>query len=338
MAEAASVEREADFEGLGVTVIQFKGQRVFAASQVATAAGYGETKNLTRLFERNPDDFEVGRTHVVVDGAELVALKSMAAQMAVSEQGVNLTPCPVVLANARRATLLTERGLMRVLMLARTPQGVRFRDWVEDLLDELHQNGSVSIGSNPEPAGSSARSGSHDLTVALAREQRLLEQHLLRKRKHEMKLVERATNLLRTMGHGEHAQAVELRHTGEMIGEDFRQFLPREEGTEYVSASDLAKELAVSNSTIGRFAVGFELQTQASIHAGRVLKRSTHVPERPNKQVTLWLYREPDVADLVRRGVSYWKDVNAGLRKSQQITIATACEAVLAQDTPGSHA
>lgn len=330
MAEAAIVEREADFEGLGVAVIQFKGQRVFVAAQVAEAVGYERGDKVAQLISRNTDDFVEGRTHVVVSKSDLKRLKELNLKMRFSSE--------VVAKHATNALLLTERGLMRVLMLARTPQGVRFRDWVEDLLDELHQNGSVSIDSNPEPPGSSARSGSHDLTVALAREQRLLEQHLLRKRKHEMKLVERATNLLRTMGHGEHAQAVELRHTGEMIGEDFRQFLPREEGTEYVSASDLAKELSVSNSTIGRFAVGFELQTQASIHAGKVLKRSTHIPERPNKQVTLWLYREPDIADLVRRGVTYWTEVNAGLRKSQQITIATACEAILAQDSPGSHA
>lgn len=129
------------FENKQVRVVEFNGQRVFLVRDVALAIEASDLKTSIARWQRSG---ELGERHVIkMAGQEAVDI----ARLLVSDES-SPTNKDAINRAAGGILLVTERGVMRVAMLAKTEPSRRFRDWVEDVLEEIGRTGSYSRDAN----------------------------------------------------------------------------------------------------------------------------------------------------------------------------------------------
>ncbi|WP_022950138.1 BRO-N domain-containing protein [Methylohalobius crimeensis] len=97
------------FEGTDLTIIDRDGKPWIAAADLARALGYSETRKVTRLYSRHPDEFSKDMTQVID--------ASLAPKMGIR--------------------IFSPRGCHLIAMLSRTNRAKTFRKWVLDVLESL---------------------------------------------------------------------------------------------------------------------------------------------------------------------------------------------------------
>ena len=100
------------FNDIQFSVIDHSGQPWLKSSEIAKALGYSDERSVSKIFQRNADEFSGNMTQVVE----------------ISE-GVNLTTS---------TRIFSLRGCHLVAMFARTKIAKSFRRWVLDVLDSLN--------------------------------------------------------------------------------------------------------------------------------------------------------------------------------------------------------
>ncbi|NNI58294.1 hypothetical protein C2817_11345 [Pasteurella multocida] len=95
------------FQGTTLSVINQNNQIYLSAAELAKALGYKQADSVTRIYNRNSDEFSENMTVLVKN-----------------PQAVNLT-----------VRIFSLRGCHLIAMFARTPIAKEFRKWVLDILD-----------------------------------------------------------------------------------------------------------------------------------------------------------------------------------------------------------
>ncbi len=109
------------FQGTTLSVINQNNQIYLSAAELAKALGYKQADSVTRIYNRNSDEFSENMTVLVKN-----------------PQAVNLT-----------VRIFSLRGCHLIAMFARTPIAKEFRKWVLDILDrETSQPQQLAL---PEP-------------------------------------------------------------------------------------------------------------------------------------------------------------------------------------------
>ncbi|NNI07883.1 BRO-N domain-containing protein [Pasteurella multocida] len=109
------------FQGTTLSVINQNNQIYLSAAELAKALGYKQADSVTRIYNRNSDEFSENMTVLVKN-----------------PQAVNLT-----------VRIFSLRGCHLIAMFARTPIAKEFRKWVLDILDrETNQPQQLAL---PEP-------------------------------------------------------------------------------------------------------------------------------------------------------------------------------------------
>ncbi|MCH1907000.1 hypothetical protein MKF01_11880 [Pasteurella multocida] len=109
------------FQGTTLSVINQNNQIYLSAAELAKALGYKQVDSVTRIYNRNSDEFSENMTVLVKN-----------------PQAVNLT-----------VRIFSLRGCHLIAMFARTPIAKEFRKWVLDILDrETNQPQQLAL---PEP-------------------------------------------------------------------------------------------------------------------------------------------------------------------------------------------
>lgn len=101
------------FNNHNFAIIERDGRTWLTAADIAVALGYKRSDQVSRIFERHQREFSISMTSIV----ETVSLGN-----------VNLI---------NEVRVFSLRGAHMIDMFARTEQGVKFRAWVLDRLDEL---------------------------------------------------------------------------------------------------------------------------------------------------------------------------------------------------------
>ncbi|MFP4719646.1 BRO family protein [Pasteurella multocida] len=109
------------FQGTTLSVINQNNQIYLSAAELAKALGYKQADSVTRIYNRNSDEFSENMAVLVKN-----------------PQAVNLT-----------VRIFSLRGCHLIAMFARTPIAKEFRKWVLDILDrETSQPQQLAL---PEP-------------------------------------------------------------------------------------------------------------------------------------------------------------------------------------------
>lgn len=120
------------YEGHRLTFIDLDGKPHVLAREVGRILGYAEEgRAFVSLLREWSDDLRPGEHVVKVEGDQLAWLKERLS----SES---------MLSHTRAVLLLTDRGLLRALMLAGGPVAVRFRDWAEEVLLRVATTGAYA--------------------------------------------------------------------------------------------------------------------------------------------------------------------------------------------------
>jgi hypothetical protein len=127
-----------DFEGMGFVEILYKGEPHYVGTQVSAAVGLDESQ-IAQLVRTNPAEFDLGRTHVVLEGEELGVLKTLSSEVSEIAQLVGK--------HARSVLLLTRAGLTQALLHVRGEKGARFRVFARRMLGVLDVEGRVELPS-----------------------------------------------------------------------------------------------------------------------------------------------------------------------------------------------
>jgi prophage antirepressor-like protein len=145
---AALVAARPQFEGTEVAVVEWKGQQIWSAGQVATAWGYASVTEISENITSNwSEELTLGEDYLILAGEDLAPLKAAG----------------IVGANAPRATFLTESGVNLVAILSRKPKARAFRRWLATVvLPAIRRTGSYT--GKPLTLAERAR----DLVVQLA--------------------------------------------------------------------------------------------------------------------------------------------------------------------------
>ena len=98
-------------------VVDRNGQPWLKSSQLATALGYAREDKVTRLYQRNADEFTENMTQLI-DNTE--------------------TPISGFSVYATQVRIFSLRGCHLIAMFARTAVAKAFRKWVLDVLDSMH--------------------------------------------------------------------------------------------------------------------------------------------------------------------------------------------------------
>ena len=135
--------RTVNFEGHPVTAVHFRGRWVWRGIEAGEAIGYERGRYLVDSIRGEwAADFREGTDFELLRGADLRDFKRLAAAAAVS--GVDRSPSLLV---------LTESGIDRALLLARTEKGRRLRDLLVDhVLPQLRATGRATLPGAPPPA------------------------------------------------------------------------------------------------------------------------------------------------------------------------------------------
>ncbi|HEH9641178.1 TPA: hypothetical protein SIC21_002370 [Pasteurella multocida] len=113
------------FQGTTLSVINQNNQIYLSAAELAKALGYKQADSVTRIYNRNSDEFSENMTVLVKN-----------------PQAVNLT-----------VRIFSLRGCHLIAMFARTPIAKEFRKWVLDILDrETNQPQQLALP-EPKPRG-----------------------------------------------------------------------------------------------------------------------------------------------------------------------------------------
>lgn len=104
------------FNGVTLTPVHHNSQIYLTASELAKALGYACADSVTRIYNRNADEFSPDMTQIIT-----------------SFQTVNLTASKNLQTSTRIFSL---RGCHLIAMFARTPVAKDFRKWVLDILDK----------------------------------------------------------------------------------------------------------------------------------------------------------------------------------------------------------
>ncbi len=113
------------FQGTTLSVINQNNQIYLSAAELAKALGYKQADSVTRIYNRNSDEFSENMTVLVKN-----------------PQAVNLT-----------VRIFSLRGCHLIAMFARTPIAKEFRKWVLDILDrETNQRQQLTLP-EPKPRG-----------------------------------------------------------------------------------------------------------------------------------------------------------------------------------------
>ncbi|WP_448216253.1 BRO family protein [Endozoicomonas sp. 2B-B] len=100
-----------EFEGTELTVVDHKGRPCLTSSDLSNALGYKTSNSVTKIYERNSDEFSSDMVDVVKLGTS---------------------------GNLQSTTrIFSPRGCHLIAMFARTPKAKAFRKWVLDVLDHL---------------------------------------------------------------------------------------------------------------------------------------------------------------------------------------------------------
>lgn len=110
------VRASLQFGDVNIATIEHNNQPHVVGKHVARALGYADDSAVSEHVASG--DLRAGVHHEVVSGASLRPLKAAG----------------VVGPRARAVTLLTERGLYRLLLLSKMPKALEFQDWVEGTL------------------------------------------------------------------------------------------------------------------------------------------------------------------------------------------------------------
>lgn len=125
------------FNEVDIVAVEYDGQPVFLAQQVALALGYTDPKTLSsNLTQRWSEDLVEGQDYIKLSGPELARFKA-AVDWCADRAPVPVDKCAdraLVDPRARHLILLTESGAQLVAMLSRTPQGRAFRRWLVDVV------------------------------------------------------------------------------------------------------------------------------------------------------------------------------------------------------------
>ncbi|ARU64353.1 BRO-N domain-containing protein [Histophilus somni] len=113
------------FQGTTLSVINQNNQIYLSAAELAKALGYKQADSVTRIYNRNSDEFSENMTVLVKN-----------------PQAVNLT-----------VRIFSLRGCHLIAMFARTPIAKEFRKWVLDILDRETNKPQQLTSPEPKPRG-----------------------------------------------------------------------------------------------------------------------------------------------------------------------------------------
>jgi BRO family protein len=111
------------FETTTLSVIDHEGRKWFSASDIARALNYARTDMVTRLYQRNKDEFSA-------DMAQTVKLTGRG-QVAPTKHWC-----------------FSLRGAHLIAMFASTPKAKQFRKWVLDLIEDFNEGKTVQVKSH----------------------------------------------------------------------------------------------------------------------------------------------------------------------------------------------
>ncbi len=131
------------FNGVDIQPVKQNAQIWLSSSDLARALGYAETDSVTKLYNRNSDEFAPNMTQVIeiTETVNLTApkntqnlVKSDNSKLGVSEKTGNLV---------HKIRIFSLRGCHLIAMFARTAVAKEFRKWVLDILEEVSQSVQV---------------------------------------------------------------------------------------------------------------------------------------------------------------------------------------------------
>ncbi len=115
-----------EFEGTELTIVDHKGRPCLSATDLSRALGYSRSDAVSKIYDRNQDEFSEEMTLIVKLTTKGVVT------------GNTENPSLGVSNNLQKTVrIFSPRGCHLIAMFARTPKAKAFRKWVLDVLDHL---------------------------------------------------------------------------------------------------------------------------------------------------------------------------------------------------------